>query len=65
MMFRGFSPVDNVIRVQVLESQQDLGSVELGLPKRELLPLDVEHEISTTNIFHDEVDASLCLEARM
>ena len=45
--------VDNPVRVEVLEGQQDLGGVELGLAKGELLALDVQHEITTADVLHD------------
>ena len=48
--------------MEVLESEQDLRGVELGLSQRELLTLDVQHEITTADVLHDEIDTSLRLE---
>ena len=61
----GCLPVDNAVGVEVLQSQQDFGRVELRLPERELLALDVQHEISSAHVLHDEVDTRLCLETRV
>jgi hypothetical protein len=36
-----FSPIDNPIGVEVLQSKENLGGVELGLTKRELFSLYV------------------------
>jgi hypothetical protein len=35
------------------------------LTQRELLALNVQHQVSTRNVLHDKVDTSLCLEARV
>ena len=51
--------------MEILQSQEHLASVELCLPKGELLALDMEHKIASTDILHDEVDARLGLEAGM
>ena len=48
--------------MEVLEREQHLRRVELRLPERELLPLDVQHEITTADVLHDEVDTRLSLE---
>lgn len=55
--------VDDALRVEVLQGEQDLASVEFRLSQSKLLLLDVQHEISTRNVFHDEVDPSFGLEA--
>jgi hypothetical protein len=34
-------------------------------PCAELFSLNVQHKITTTNVLHDEVDASFCLETSM
>lgn len=59
------APVHDPVLVEVLEREEDFGSVELGSSRRELLPLDVEHEISSRHVLHDKVDASFRLEARV
>lgn len=51
--------------MEVLESEQHLASVELGLSEGELLFLDVKHEISTRHILHHKVDSGLRLETRV
>lgn len=55
-------PIDNPFRVEVLEGEQDLTSVEFGLSQCELFLLDVKHEISAGDVLHDEVDPCLRLE---
>ena len=55
-------PVDDTVSVEVLESEQDLRGVELGLSQRELLTLNVQHEITTADVLHDEINTSLRLE---
>ena len=37
----------------------------LGSTIGKLLFLNMQHQITPTNIFHDKVDACLCLKARM
>jgi len=51
--------------MEILESEKDLRSIELGLPQGELLSLNVQHQITSTDVLHDEVDASLSLETRV
>ena len=51
--------------MEVFEGEKHLGSVELGLPERELLALNVQHEVATTDVFHNEVDTGLSLETRV
>ena len=51
--------------MEVLEREQHLGRVELGLPEGELLALDVQHEITTAHVLHNEVDTRLGLETRV
>ncbi len=51
--------------MEVLEGQKYFRCIELGLSKGELLPLNVQHEVTTTDILHDKVHPCLCLEARM
>lgn len=48
--------------MEVLECEQHLRCIELRLPERELLALDVQHEVTTADILHDEVDTRLGLE---
>ena len=58
-------PIDDPVLMEILQRKQHLRSIELGLTKRELLPLDMQHQISSTHVLHDKVDTSLGLEARM
>lgn len=57
--------VDDAVRVEVLQSKKDLRRVKLGLTKRELFALDVQHEVTSTNVLHDKVHARLSLETRV
>ncbi|KAI6769226.1 hypothetical protein HG531_010330 [Fusarium graminearum] len=57
--------VNNTVLVEVLERQADLGGVELRTLSTELTSLNVQHQITTTNVLHDEVHTGLCLEACM
>lgn len=57
--------VDDALLVEVLQSEQNLSSVELGSFRRELLFLDVQHQVTTADVLHDKVNACLGLEARM
>lgn len=59
------APVHDPVLVKVLEREQDFSGVELCAPRRELLPLDVEHEISSRHVLHDKVDTRLGLKARV
>ena len=58
-------PVDDTVRVEVFEGKQYFRCVEFRLPKRELLALNVQHEITTAHVLHNEVDTRLCLETRV
>ena len=58
-------PVDDTVGMEVFKREQDLGSIELCLPERELLALDVQHEITAGDVLHDEVDTRFSLEARV
>ena len=51
--------------MEVLEGEQHFRRVELRLTKRELLALNVQHEVTTAHVLHNEVDTGLCLETRM
>lgn len=57
--------VDDTLRVEILKGKQDLARVELGLAKRELLLLDVQHQVAARDILHDEVHTSLGLKTRV
>ena len=48
--------------MEVLQSQTNLSSVELRPLCSELTPLDVQHQITTTDILHDKVYSCLSLE---
>jgi hypothetical protein len=52
--------------MEVLKSQQDFTSIELGaaLSKASVL-LDVHHQIASSDVFHDKVKTSVGLEGRM
>lgn len=54
--------VDNTILVEVLQCQADFCSIELSTLSTELPTLNVQHEITTTDILHDEVNSGFCLE---
>lgn len=59
-------PVHNVVLVEVLQCQQNFTAVEFGTTLAEtLVILDVHHQISSTNVLHHKVDASVRLEARV
>ena len=58
-------PVDDTVCVEVLEGEQHLRRIELCLTEGELLALDVQHEITTAHVLHNEVDTGLCLETRV
>ena len=51
--------------MEVFQREKNLCSIELGLPQRKLFSLNMKHEITTTDVLHDEVDSGLCLEARV
>lgn len=51
--------------MEVFQSKEDLGSIELGLPQGELLSLDVQHQVTTAHVLHDEINSGFRLEARM
>ncbi len=51
--------------MEELQSQQHLTSIKFGLSKRELLLLNVQHEITSADVFLDKVDPSFCLETRV
>ena len=57
--------IDDSILVKVFEREAHLGGVKLRALEPKLTTLDVQHEITTGNILHDKVDASLGLEAGM
>jgi hypothetical protein len=55
--------VDDAVLVEVLQSQTHLGSVKLRSLGAKLSALDVQHEITTADVLHDEVHPGLRLEA--
>ncbi len=57
------SPIDDTFGVEILQRKKHFTCIKLGLPKRELLFLDVQHEIPSADVLHDEVDSCLRLEA--
>lgn len=58
-------PVDDAIGMEVFQRKEDFRGVELGLAQRELLALNVQHEITSAHVFHHKVYSGLCLEARV
>jgi hypothetical protein len=54
--------VDDAVLVEVLQSQTHLGSVKLRSLGAKLSALDVQHEITTADVLHDEVHPGLRLE---
>jgi hypothetical protein len=51
--------------MEVFQREKDLRGVEFRLTKRELLALNMKHEISSANVLHHKIYTRLCLEARM
>ena len=51
--------------MEELERKKYLGSIELGTVQVELLALDMQHQVTASHVFHNKVDARLCLEARV
>jgi hypothetical protein len=51
--------------MEVLKGEKDFTSVKLGLSERELLLLNVQHEIPSADVLHDKVNSGLGLEARV
>jgi hypothetical protein len=59
-------PVNNIVLVKVLESQENLTSIELGsLLTESFVLLNVHHQIASLHILHDEIEACVRLEARV
>jgi len=56
-------PVNDPICVEVFKCEEDFRCIELGLPQRKLFALDMQHQISAANVFHDKVYTGLRLEA--
>jgi len=48
--------------VEVLQRKADLGSIELSALRAELASLNVQHQVTTTDVLHDEVHTGLGLE---
>ena len=48
--------------MEILEGQKHFRRVELRLSQGELFALDVQHEITSADVLHDEVDTRLGLE---
>jgi hypothetical protein len=55
--------VDDAVFVEVLQGQAHFGGVKLRPLGAELPALDVQHEIATADVLHDEVYPRLRLEA--
>lgn len=56
-------PVNDVVRVQELQSTNDFGTVESGTILIEFsIFLNVKHKIATVQIFHHEEQVTLCGE---
>lgn len=51
--------------MEIFQSEEHFRRVELRLPRRKLFALNVQHEISSTNILHNKINTSLSLETRM
>lgn len=58
-------PIDDTLRMEVLEGQQYLRRIEFSLSQRKLLSLDVKHQITTADVLHNKVNPSFRLETRM
>lgn len=65
-MHKSCLPIDNVVLVKVLQGQKNLAAIKLGAVVSEaLVLLNVHHQVSSTDILHHKVEASVCLEARV
>jgi len=52
--------------MEVLKSQKHLASIKFGsVLAKALVFLDVHHQIASANVFHDKVQTSVGLEARV
>jgi hypothetical protein len=56
-------PVDDSIGMEILQGEKNLRRIKLRLPKRKLLPLDMQHKIPSTDVLHYEIHSGLSLEA--
>lgn len=57
--------IDDIIVVEIFQSQANFSGVELGPPQAELIALNMKHEVTTTDVFHHEVNTGFSLEAGM
>ena len=51
--------------MEIFKGKQHFRRIELRLAKRELLALDVQHEITTAHVLHDKVYTCFGLETRV
>ena len=58
-------PVNDTLGMEVLQRQQHLARIKLGLSEGELFLLNVQHQIPTRHILHDKVHPRLGLETRV
>lgn len=59
------SPINDSVGMEIFQGKKHFGCVELGLTERKLPTLNMQHEITSTDVFHDEIDTGLSLETRM
>ena len=59
MLFAAPLPVDDPAGVQELEGEQDFGRIKPCFLRAKPSSLDVEHQISSLDVLHDEEDISL------
>ena len=56
-------PINDAVFVKVLQSQAYFRGVKLCASCSKLPSLNVKHEVTTTNVLHDEIHPGFCLEA--
>ena len=57
--------IDNAVFVEVFEGKQHLCGIKLGTMQIKLFALDVQHQVTTTNVLHHEIHTRLRLETRV
>ena len=57
--------MDDFVSMEVIKCKKYLTCIELSLTQRGLFALKMQHQITTTDIFHHEVGPCLRLETRV
>ena len=57
--------MDDSVSTEVIKHKKHLRCTEPSLAQRELFALKMQHQITTADIFHREVDPCFGLETRM